>query len=262
MSKKGAFLRNAPKSFAVEVAAGRMGSDVSGVQKFGYNADIASSYEYVCDAGGTTYAGFLTTADEVRIKVGGNAADTAAGAGAREVTIQGLNASGVLTTEAVATAGASASSKTTAQFIRVFRAWVSASGAYGAANTGLITLETEGGTEVARISAGVGQSLMAIYTVPAGKVAYVTRFYAAADTARTVDYRLFQRQDADTIAAPFTAPRLLGQWTGRTSPIEVRYEVAPGGALPAMTDIYVMAKSDVGGTAGVSAGFDLILENA
>ena len=66
---------------------------------------------------------WLTAATTVRIKAGGNAADDGTvsplGAGALEVTVQGLNAAGAEVTEAITTNGASASTSTTTEFFRV-----------------------------------------------------------------------------------------------------------------------------------------------
>jgi len=70
-------------------------------------------------------------ATTLRIKAGGDALDTAAGAGAREVTLQGIDELGNEVTESLATAGASASAVTTNKFIRLYRAWVSSVGRYG-----------------------------------------------------------------------------------------------------------------------------------
>lgn len=94
----------------------------------------------------------------MRIKAGGNAADTAAGAGAREVTLIGLDASGNVVTEAIATNGISASSATTNSFIRLYRAYVSASGTYATAaagsHTAAIVIENSaGGTDWLTIDA-------------------------------------------------------------------------------------------------------------
>ena len=62
---------------------------------------------------------WLTAADEVRIKAGGDANDTAAGSGAQEVTVWGLLADLTFAKEAIATNGATVSTKTTQKFFRV-----------------------------------------------------------------------------------------------------------------------------------------------
>ena len=58
----------------------------------------------------------------------------------------------------------------TVQFRRVFRAYIST----GTNNIGDVTF-TKNGSDVLKITATKGQTLMAIYTIPAGKTAYLYR---------------------------------------------------------------------------------------
>ena len=58
----------------------------------------------------------------------------------------------------------------TVQFRRVFRAYIST----GTNNVGDVTF-TKNGSDVLKITATKGQTLMAIYTIPAGKTAYLYR---------------------------------------------------------------------------------------
>ena len=80
--------------------------------RFGRNTAIGATYTPVTRSGHyrTPQAGSATT---LRVKAGGNANDTAAGSGARQITLVGLDATGNVITETLATAGASASAATT-----------------------------------------------------------------------------------------------------------------------------------------------------
>ena len=104
------------------------------VHKFGHNAAVGTSYEPI-SAGGIYRSPQVSGATAVRVKAG-NVADTAAGLGAQAVTVQGLDETGALAEETLVTAGTSASAPGTITFIRIFRAFVSASGVY--ASTGVI----------------------------------------------------------------------------------------------------------------------------
>jgi len=118
--------------------------------QFGRNVSCGTSYAPVSDIGvyRTPQVGSATA---LRIKAGGNAADTAAGAGARSIRLTGIHANGDEATEIIATAGASASVPTNAQLIRLYEAAVVNSGTYGTqaagSHVGNITIENAAGTE-------------------------------------------------------------------------------------------------------------------
>ena len=236
---------------ALGLATGRIPVD-----KFGRNADVAAATEEDIWAAGGLY-NWLTSASAVRIKAGGNAADTSDGNGARKVLVFGLDENWALANEELTLAGASASSATTTTFSRVFRAYVSETGTYTGNNTGDVDIETTGGTLVARIGAGIGQSQLALYTVPAGYNAYIRQFTATVDGSKASSVSLWRRQSADTVSAPFTAKRLVHVFA-ELSGNAVEDFKSYRGPFPAMTDIWVSAVGATGGNA-VSASFDLVL---
>ena len=232
------------------------------VYKFGSNANVASATEEdIWNAGGI-YSGWLTAASAVRIRSGGNTNDTAAGTGARSVTIVGLDENFVEAEETVATAGSSASSATTTTFIRVFRAYVATTGTYTGRNTGNILIETTGGTLMAQIGLdrggnGLGQTQLALYTVPAGKVAYIRRVAANVEGAKAADVFFYRRESADTVSAPYVGRRTFYTFLGLTGAAESMLSSYIGPIGP-KADIWVAAVGPSGG-ASVSAGFDLVL---
>lgn len=214
----------------------------------------------VWDLGGTTPVyPWPTAAGPLRIAAGGNPADTAAGLGAREVTIYGLDENFEEVSESLATAGASASADTVNNFIRVFDVHVTESGAYGAANTGDISIETNpGGVVLAAVLAGFGSAQMSMYTIPAtARSAYLKRFDVAVESNKVCDVTLWHRPSADVIAAPFEPPRVIKRFLGMEGPLS--YESDEILFLP-KTDIWISATPDSGGGGSrVSTILELII---
>lgn len=86
------------------------------------------------------------------------------------------------------TVSSSGSVTGTVSFKRVFRAYITTD---SGSNTADIDF-TKGGTTVLRISAGKGQTLMAIYTVPAGETVYIKQIACSAEGGAdaTVDVKI------------------------------------------------------------------------
>jgi hypothetical protein len=202
---------------------------------------------------------FSTGAETIRIKAGGDAADDAGSTGAREVTVEYLDASFNKGTLTLIPDGILASPASTATVIRVIRAWVSASGTYGGANTGDIVIENTTTNDVlAHIDAGKGQTEQAIYTVPLGYTAYITAIDISVSAGNTATVSMYKREDADVVSAPFTAKRLLDSWVDIDTFIQQNQKAYI--KLPQKTDVWFEAvKVSGAGSAGVGVEFDLIL---
>jgi hypothetical protein len=163
--------------------------------KFGRNSDIdTGSSEVIWDAGGP-YT-FDNSAQSLEI-VSSLANDTAAGTGARTVTVVGLDANRLQRSETVTLNGTTAVA-ISGTWMRVFRAYVATAGT-NEVNVGDISIRiASGGDTRARITALTGQTLMAVYTVPAGRTGYMFRYYASLNTgspatAAAMDLRLWFR---------------------------------------------------------------------
>lgn len=189
-------------------------------------------------------------ATTLRIKAGGNAADTSEGLGAREVIIQGLDASGVEITDVLVTKGEDASTASTLSFIRCYRAWVSESGKYadqlGESHVGNIVIEDSGGSEdwltISAVDYSRGQSQIACYTIPLGFRGVISKYVLSVDSARSADIILFQRPDILKSAAPYPALRAVREHVGVVGIMEFGVEV-PLGVYPPLTDIGFLAKA-------------------
>ena len=225
------------------------------VHKFGANADVGGTAEDIWTPGGV-YP-WPEAAETIRIKVGGNAADDAAGVGAQSVMVEGLDTGFNPISELIVTAGASASTATTALFRRIFRAYVVDVGAYGVANTGVIQIENTTSTDViAYIGAGLGQTEMTHYTIGAGQKGYLLGIEATVDTNQSADLRMWQREDADDATTPFTAKRLVTRFLALATAAD-RVVRAPI-EFVAKTDIWIDGTSG-GASSLVAASYDLVL---
>jgi len=243
------------KDFLIEVQKGNVAGH-SLVHKFGRNDSVPNaSWEFVNLLQFTAWP--LSAATTVRVKAG-NAADDTGGNGAREITIQGIDSNFAELSEAVATAGASASANTTASFWRVHRAWVSAAGVYGAANTAAVVVENSaGGTDLIQIGIEEGQTQFAGWTVPTGKTAYLLSATITADATKAIDFRMLTRGNIDDTTAPLDSKRLKLFFDGVLGTLTF-VPRSPGGAIAAKTDIWWEARGS-GAQSEASVDFELLV---
>jgi hypothetical protein len=235
----------------INISAGAV-EGVSYIEKFGMNVDVDSNKETIWDGGGI-YS-YVASPETVAItSSSGN--DSAAGTGARTVEIQGLNSAYEVVTETL-TVGGSAGTQT---FIRIFRAVVKSAGTSGV-NEGVISITSSStSTVLASIgvdgtgsnAAGRGQTFMSLYTVPAGKTAYLTQWTVGAG-----------KQNTDAVA--FILARPFGQtaWNSKDIITVSATTYSKDYKIPLQftekTDIEVRAYSTTNNSL-VSSTFNLIL---
>lgn len=191
----------------------------------------------------TTYP-WMTTAQTVRVQAGGDANDTAAGTGARTVEVEGLDENWNLVYEVLTMAGASASAYTTNTFIRINRCYIMTTGTYTGANTGAITFENSSAVVVAYIAAGEGQTQMGLFSVPAGKTAYMSTMNVQVDSTKSSVVTLYQRLNGDTISAPFGPKRIVTRFPGITGTETLNFQSLV--SFPAKTDIWAYSINGTG----------------
>lgn len=171
--------------FDLQVARGQITGHKT-LFKFGNNSDINGSLESIWSHGGLYV--YPTAAIQMKVSSSDDN-DTALGTGARTIVVSGLDANYNEISETVTLAGQTVV-LTTNTFIRVFRAFVVTAGSGGTAagtiyvGDGIVT----GGvpaTVYAEIPLGENQTLMAVWTVPAGYTMYIYRgtFSAASNNA-------------------------------------------------------------------------------
>lgn len=135
----------------------------------------------------------------------------------------------------------------TVSFKRVFRAYVST----GTNNVGDVTF-TKNGTDVLRITATKGQTLMAIYTIPAGKTGYLYRGVCTAQASADGSGHMFVRyfgQTAFRIAHSFEVAGVGGQYD---------YDFSFPQRIPEKSDIDVRMTTRTN-NGRYTAAFDLLL---
>jgi len=199
-----------------------------------------------------------------------DANDTVAGSGAREVTVEGLDANFLEISETINTNGVSASVATTKSFLRVNACFVSKMGAYGSTtafgNTGTITLRTESAGAIhgvigisANGSAGFGKIRIGRYSVPANFSALMLRHTATIQSGQTAEVFGFSRKGADVVAAPFTSQQTFFNHTAfvgqQDGPLVVPL------LFPEKTDIWFSAIGGAGNVAVSISAEVLLIEN-
>ena len=152
------------KPFYLEVAQGLI-EGYSFNHKFGAVASMSSGATgSIWDVNDTLYPWDALGSGSVINVERNNVADNGI-----DVTVQGLDDNYNFAEETITITGADQVG--TQLFTRVNRAFIS--GATTNADNIDIEAGSAGGTTVARITAGFGQTLMAVYTIPAGKTAYL-----------------------------------------------------------------------------------------
>ena len=225
------------------------------VVKFGYNADIdsGSGFEAVWGGGGE-YTGFNATSAETLEIFSSKPADAVGSTGAREVRLYGLDADGHNVEETVALTGAVPVTTTTA-FLRMPRARILSAGS-GGENAGVITIRQSVTTAnvFAKMQKGTNRTLIAAYTIPAGKSGYLVAWTAAAAKGGGNESQV--RLVARPVGGVFEILDLRAVVGVGTSTFQHDYSIWP--KFGPLTDIQIIANAS-GNNAGVSGDFHLIL---
>ena len=234
--------------------------------QFGRNIACGTSYTPVTDNGlyPTPQVGAATT---LRVKAGGNAADTAAGAGARSIRLYGLDANGDEVEEVIATAGASASASTSASFLRLYKVEVETSGTYGTqsagSHVGNITIENTAGTQDwAQIQLNgfpSGSTSIGSITIPRNHVGLVTSIQINVDQAKATDIIILKREGVTQASAPYKPIVKLQEFLGVSSSVSISFETPI--KFAELTDLGVLAKVS-NGTGAVSVDIEVVMLEA
>ena len=163
----------------------------SHIHKFGLNTAVGSAFETVWSMN-AAYV-YLAAATVLNVS-SGDVDDTAAGAGAQQIVVQGLDGNFNEISEYVELNGQTAVATKKAYF-RVHRMMVTR----GASNQGIVYIGTGGPasgvptTTYGAIPLGYGQTLQCFYTVPAGKTLYMYEFKASSGVSKNITVRICVR---------------------------------------------------------------------
>jgi hypothetical protein len=245
--------------FYLQVAQGKI-TGYSLVHKFGA-ALLTTSIAPITNSG---FYRVPTTATALEF-VSDSTDDDAAGTGAQEITIQGLNSDWEEVTQTIETDGTTPVAIPTS-LTRVYRWYVSRSGSYATqtvgSHAGVLTVrESDGGDTWSTIPITpfpIGQSQIAVYTVPAGKTAYLLSKNIFVDTTKTADIYFYQRPLADDVTTPYTGTmRLVEREVGIQGGYDLRTR-APKGPFVGPCDLGFMGEVSVS-DADASAEFELLV---
>ena len=244
--------------FYLQVAEGNIpGHEL--VNKFGSNASVPNGVFEIVSSLSVPYAGFLSAPSAVRIKAGGDAADTAAGAGAQSIFVEGIDDSLARAVVEIPTAGALASALTTELFWRVDRSYVGDAGTYATPkNTGDVVIETSAGSaDLIEIVAGTGQSAHCFIAVPVGVKAYLIGYELSVDSQQKADLRLIIRERLNDTTPPVAPMLVKRNWDGLLGVLPHQFQ-APTLLLEGPGEIFAEA-SGGGAVTRVTASLDVIL---
>ena len=230
------------EQFDLNVARGKV-RGASQIHKFGATpSQSINTTASIWDKGDTLYpwSAFNTAGVLVAAQVG-------ADDNGKVVTIQGLDENFELVSEdfTLSSSGTVTGTKT---FKRVYRGYVS-SGA--GTNVGELNF-SRGGTQVLRILAGAGQTLMAVYTVPAGYTAYLYQGIATAQSGADATGYMYVRYNS--VATIFRVGHTFEVAGGG----EYTYKFAFPQEMPEKTDIDVRLTTRTN-NGRFTAAFDILL---
>ena len=169
------------------------------IHKFGHNLDIDNSFETIWSFGGN-YS-FLESPTILKIS-SSDTNDSSLDTGARTVTIQGLN-SEYNEVEELITLNGQTAVNTQNTYLRIHRMFVETAGS-SSYNEGIIYAGT--GTVSSGVPSNVyseipaqyNQTMMAVYTVPCRKTAYMTFFYAQPDSQASYQVQMLTGRATDS----------------------------------------------------------------
>lgn len=217
---------------------------------FGFNAAVGTGWEDIHPGGGDI--NWQTAATTVEV-LSSDAADTSAGLGVRSVEIHGLSATGVDQDEVITMNGVTPVSSSLT-YTRINKMHSETCGTYGGSHQGDITCRvvsagatlsimkgSEGAVDTS-VQYGSGEAGNGYWSVPLGKVMYITGIELITDVSgtKTVDVALYEREDILTTSAPFAPRRIIWEATDIDSNIDKSFKSHI--KIKSLTDLWFRAK--------------------
>ncbi len=242
--------------FDLQIARGQIAYHES-VYKFGNNAAVADSLETIWQQGGL-YS-YLSAATVLKVS-SSSTNDASAGTGARTVELFGLDGDYNEISETVTLNGQTAVN-TTQSYLRINRMIVRSAGSGGAnagvlyAGTGTVTTGVPANIYATINGDGSNQTLMALWTVPAGYTAYLMQYDVSngttSNTPAVCKLSLVARPHGEVFQTKDVKSLTTGMHIENTLVIPLK--------LTEKTDIEVRAVSSSGSVSfDISAAFEII----
>ena len=221
--------------------------------KFGRNPDVDAAAAETIWEGGGAYT-FDATAQSLEI-ISNDINDDGdpASTGALTATVYGVDGSYVAKSETVTLNGTTAVALT-GTWLRVNRIIVATAGSSGA-NEGTLTVRLAGaGATRAVVTPLNGQTLMAVWTVPAGYSAYMLNYYVSINTATpataaAIDVKLLTRSSLGVINLKHQQSTLAGA---------MQHMFGAPFKITEKTDVYLDVATSANNS-DVCGGFDLVV---
>lgn len=252
--KNGNIINSFGAASNIPISAGLV-EGYSNIHKFGRNPNVGGAPETIWQNGGV-YS-YLSAVSTVYVSAVDDTNDNPTGTGARTVTVQGLDTNYNVVEETLSVNNTEGS----VEFLRVFRAFVATAGSI-LTNDDIIKISTGAGgtgTLLATIGIigtgttfGLGQTQLALYTIPAGKTGYLTNWQVGGGTYNDSITATLLARELDGADVPFRTRDIMdvpGGFHTRNYNIPYRF--------PQKTDIEVRAIASTGSV--VSSSFDIIL---
>ena len=231
--------------FEYDIVKGNLSGKLA-LRKFGHNTEVAATLEDIWDGSGV-YS-YLTSAEIVYITSDDDTDD-------QTYEVQGLDANWDYQIKEVVCSGFSPVA-VGGTWIRVFRIkniGITDNAGNIYISTGPVDSDSDGVPDsglLAQITATYNQTLMALWTVPAGYTAYLTSFYASTSSAKVTEVHLYVKPYGKVFQIKKLAT--INQGTTKFS-----YDFPL--IITEKSDITIKALADAGG-GDISAGFDLWYE--
>ena len=219
----------------LQIAAGQV-LKTSSIDKFGYNSALGNTYETIW-SGNNRYT-YITTPGTA-IVTSGDSDDNGG-----TVLILGLDAEYNEISETLTVGGPAGS----AVFYRVHRASLLTANT-GDTNQGAITVTVDS-KSVAIIPIGYGQTLMCLYTIPRRKRGYLFQLDIGCSKDQELEAKIVERNGTTNVWQTKAFITARGGFLEKNFYIPIE--------IDEKHDVEVRAKAS-GGSAAVSAGFELVL---
>ena len=243
--------------FMLEVTEGNI-AGVEHINKFGHADGMGDGTLWNGHDTTANYEGiFQAFASPVLMSIAHSGVDSSGGTGATSITVEGLDANGDKQSATQALGGAGTTAIATLTWTRVFRAYVAVAGTGNVNANDIDIQETSAGTVWARIEPAVGQTEMAVYTVPAGKTLHVTNYYFASEDstgAQNAEIDLKQRSVDPASGSPVERVKMTIGMRLNTE-IHFQHYFSPYKVFTEKTDVYIQVDINAGSMEG-HGGFD------